>query len=299
VVICTHNRPVQLENCLKRLMSHDLDNVSVIVVDSAPLSDAARSISQAYKAAYVLSPLKGLSRARNLGTRTLTTDIIAYLDDDMIPCHHWLASILKAFSDVRVMGATGPILATDLADSSLTELRQAVAASSWGASRISLDRSCVDWFERANFGGIGDGNFALRRAAFDEIGGFDERLGRGAPISSGEEHYAYFRMGLAGYRIVYVPDAIVFHPSPANDAELQRRSVEEAAAYLSFLAWNHPSYSLRIVKYVAEGAFCKTRTWRQSPSNTRRKLGIYRSISSGLSGLSTFLKSVLTPSEGR
>jgi hypothetical protein len=290
---------VQLENCLKRLMSCNLDNVSVIVADSAPLSDAARSISKAYAAGYVLSPLKGLSRARNIGTRALMTDVVAYLDDDMIPCDCWSTTILKAFSDMKVMAVTGPILATQLADASLADMRQAVAASSWGISPKSVDRSCVDWFERTNFGGIGDGNFALRRVAFDEIDGFDNRLGRGAQINSGEEHYAYFRLALSGHRIAYLPDAIVFHPSSTNDEEHQRRYIQEVSAYLPFLAWNHPSYSLRILKYIVEGAFGKNRPWRQNSTSTMPKIGMSSYIWSGLIGLSTFMKSVLTHSEGK
>jgi GT2 family glycosyltransferase len=288
VVICTHNRPVQLENCLKRLMSPGLHDVSVIVVDSAPMSDAARSIAQAYDTGYVVSPLKGLSRARNIGTRALTTDVIAYLDDDMIPSASWLTSMSKSFSDPKIMGATGPILAIGLADASFTAQQEAMAASSWEASGISIDRSCRDWFERVNFGGIGDGNFALRRAAYDEIGGFDDRLGRGASINSGEEHYAYFQVTLAGHRIAYVPEAIVFHPSPGTDVETRKRHIEEASAYLSFLAWNHPQYLPRIIKYILEGAFGKKRSWRQGSRVAIPALSVWNHFRSGLRGVLGF-----------
>jgi glycosyltransferase involved in cell wall biosynthesis len=273
-------------------MSQDLENVTVIVVDSAPLSEATRSISQTYQAGYVLSPLKGLSRARNIGTRALATDVVAYLDDDMVPSDGWPSSILKAFSDDQVMGATGPILPLEMADASLSALRYAVAASSWGPSLNSVDRTCADWFERTNFGGIGDGNFALRREGFDEIGGFDDRLGRGAHVSSGEEHYAYFRLALANHRIAYVPEAIVFHPPPKNDIEDKRRYIQEASAYLSFLVWNHPQYSFRIIKYIIEGALGKSRLWRRGNIDLRPKIGIRDYVSSGVIGLSIFLRSV-------
>jgi hypothetical protein len=167
-----------------------------------------------------------------------------------------------------------------------------VAASNWGANPNSVDQTCPDWFERTNFGGIGDGNFALRRIAFDEIGGFDNRLGRGAHISSGEEHYAYFKLALANHRIAYVPDAIVFHPSPRNDVGNKKRYIEEASAYLFFLAWNHPQYFLRVTKYIIEGALGKTRPWRRGSIALTPKIGIYGYISSGVAGFFTFLRSV-------
>jgi glycosyltransferase involved in cell wall biosynthesis len=272
-------------------MSQDLENVTVIVVDSAPLSEAARSISQTYEARYVRSPVKGLSRARNIGTRALATDVIAYLDDDMIPSDGWALSIIKPFSDDEVMGATGPILPIEMADAPLNALRYAVSASSWGPSQNSVDRTCADWFERTNFGGIGDGNFGLRRIAFDEIGGFDNRLGRGAHISSGEEHYAYFKLALANHRIVYVPDAIVLHPFPRNDVEDKRRYIKETIAYLSFLAWNHPRYIFRIVKYVIEGSLGKRRLWRRGNIDLPPKIGISGYTWSGIMGLCAFLRS--------
>ena len=65
-----------------------------------------------------------------------------------------------------------------------------------------FDRETPFWFERANFGGIGDGgNMAFRRCVFDIWPGFDERLGRGAVIDGGEEHYAFFSLLDRGYRI--------------------------------------------------------------------------------------------------
>jgi hypothetical protein len=52
-----------------------------------------------------------------------------------------------------------------------------------------VDRQTPAWFERANFGGIGDGgNMAFRRYAFAVWPGFDVRLGRGALLHGGEEH---------------------------------------------------------------------------------------------------------------
>jgi hypothetical protein len=44
-----------------------------------------------------------------------------------------------------------------------------------------IDKSSSQWFERTKFGRIDDGNFSLRRSAFDQTRDFDERLSRGAP----------------------------------------------------------------------------------------------------------------------
>src|SRR6266568_3880429 len=116
VVICTHNRPLLFERCLKTLRQVDYPNFSVVVVDSAPESSETKSVAARYGAEYVLSPLKGLSRARNIGARVTTTGIIAYLDDDMIPHSGWLRSLVEGFSDKHVAAVTGPMLELKCAD---------------------------------------------------------------------------------------------------------------------------------------------------------------------------------------
>jgi len=122
VVICTHNRPAVLERCLQRLQQVDDPDFSVVVVDSAPNSSEAKSVAARYGARYYLSPLKGASRARNIGTRATDADIIAYLDDDMVPHASWLISLIAEFADRDVRAATGPVLALELAEGSDVDL---------------------------------------------------------------------------------------------------------------------------------------------------------------------------------
>src|SRR5437588_394128 len=180
VVVCTCNRPAALDRCLRQLRQLNYPDFSIVVVDSAPTSPEAKLVVSRYDAQYILSPLKGLSRARNIGTRASRGDIIVYLDDDMVPHARWLEAIIGEFADKNVMAVTGPVLALEFANGSDIDLLLAVEIGSLGQHAFQVDKSSRQWFERTNFGGIGDGNFALRRAAFDKIRGFDERLGRGA-----------------------------------------------------------------------------------------------------------------------
>ena len=292
VVICTHNRPAALERCLQRLRQVNNPDFSVVVVDSAPTSSGAKSAAARYGARYHVSPLKGLSRARNIGTRATRAEIIAYLDDDMVPHARWLDSLVAVFADKKVIAATGPVLALEYADGSDVDLQLAVELAPWGPCRFQIDQSSHKWFERTNFGGIGDGNFALRRSAFDQIRGFDERLGRGATIDISEEHYAFFRLVECGFKIVYAPKAIVFHPSSPMDRDVLGKRIADAVAFAAFLAWNHPLHSWRVAKYMIEAAF-RTRRWRHPPSRSGViSLSAREKFKSGMIGLSIFFRSV-------
>jgi GT2 family glycosyltransferase len=291
VVICTHNRALLLERCLKRLQQVDYPDFSTLVVDSAPKSCETKSLAAQYGAKYIVSPLKGLSRARNIGARAVQTGIIAYLDDDMIPHSGWLRSVIEGFSDRDIAAVTGPVLALEFADSIDVGSWSQVDLAPWGPHRFYIDRSSPQWFERANFGGIGDGNFALRRNGFDQIRGFDERLGRGAVINASEEQYAYFRLIESGFRIAYEPQAIVFHPNSLTTRAALRQQMAESLAYVAFIVFNHPSKSLQIIRFLVEGVFGAKRRWRNAGGGFA-SLSIQDKLWSGLAGFSAFLRSV-------
>jgi GT2 family glycosyltransferase len=58
---------------------------------------------------------------------------------------------------------------------------------------------------------LASGHMAMYRSAFEEIGGFDERLGPGARFPGAEDNDYGFRLLEAGYRILYVPTSVIYH----------------------------------------------------------------------------------------
>jgi hypothetical protein len=132
--------------------------------------------------------------------------------------------------------------------------------------RRVVDRQHPFWFEMANFGGIGDGNnMAFRRYAFDVWPGFDERLGRGAPLHGGEEHHAFFSLIDRGFRVVYTPMAVARHPYPRTMKDLRARHLRDlssATAYMTFMFAEEPRYRRVLARYVYEALKGTPRTWR-------------------------------------
>lgn len=292
VVICTHDRPTFLDRCLQQLQRIEDPAYSPIVIDSAPNSSATKSVATRYGARYYLSRLKGLSRARNIGLRVADAEIIAFLDDDMVPHPLWLSSLVAEFTDDGVMAATGPMLPLPLTNACDKELKLALERNPWGSHHFQIDRFHRHWFERTNFGGIGDGNFAVRRAAFNKVSGFDERLGRGATIDGGEDHYAFFNLVDAGFKVAYTPQAIVFHPNSPITRDVLRKQVTDTIAFAAFLAWNHPSKTWRIVKFLISGIF-RLKRWKNAVFRSEViSLSLGESLACAMSGLFTFYRSV-------
>jgi GT2 family glycosyltransferase len=54
-------------------------------------------------------------------------------------------------------------------------------------------------------------NMAMRRSAAAQIGPFDDKLGPGSPQLAGDDLDFVYRAYKAGVKILYTPDAVVYH----------------------------------------------------------------------------------------
>ena len=96
VIICTRNRSVLLQKCLAAVSSLNPAPNQVLVVDNSEGDSDTRKVAQDYNARYTIEPVRGLSRARNRGLTECDTDIVAFLDDDVIPAPDWLGLLACA-----------------------------------------------------------------------------------------------------------------------------------------------------------------------------------------------------------
>ncbi len=264
VVVPTLDRPEHLDRCLAAVVGLSYPRFDVLVVDNG--SRSASDVAARWDAGYTVEPVRGVSRARNTGVRASGGDIIAFLDDDALPDAGWLAALVDELEDPLVLAATGRVLPLDPPAPAIATL--SVVDPDLGAEPRRVDRSTPYWFEIANFGGLGIGcGIAFRRQAFDVIGGFDERLGRGTFINGAEEHFAFFKLIDAGYRVAYTPRAIVRHPFPETERELYAAGaagLAHAAQYTGFLVLAARGHRMKALRYGWQGLRAKRRPWRGS-----------------------------------
>jgi glycosyltransferase involved in cell wall biosynthesis len=290
VVPTASQRPEQLSACLESLGNLDPGEHEALVVDNGPGDEITREIAAGAGARYLHEPMPSASRARTVGARASRGRIVVFTDDDAIAQPGWLAAHIDAFSDPSVAATTGRIL--PLADPG-DDARQWVdtAGDDLGEEPISLDRSVDDWFERANFGGLGIGpNMAFRKQLFEHGWCFHEDLG--PPLTMlGEEPFAFFELIDAGWRITYVPEARVNHRAivTADDVESYRRIlIRGVSPYVLFLLSQARGYRRETLRYVSETARGKRRQWRPGhtiPRPTSRKRMLLESGTAPLSYL--------------
>jgi polysaccharide pyruvyl transferase WcaK-like protein/GT2 family glycosyltransferase len=217
IVVCTRDRPDQLEGCLRSIGQQDYPQFEVVVVDNAPTSDAVRTLIDGgrlgYSVRYVSEPRPGLSWARNAGVAAAKGEIIAFLDDDEEPDRDWLAGLAGGFAHGNDIGCVSGMVLPARLDNLAQELFEQFGGHCKGrgfsSAIFSGDGPQSPLYPMPPFG-VG-ANMAFRREVLVRIGGFDVALGAGTPALAGEDTLALTLTLLAGYRIAYEPAALMRH----------------------------------------------------------------------------------------
>lgn len=169
VIIPARNERSYLRNTLRSIQAQeDAPPHEVFVVDNGSL-DETRDVLREFPGVWYLSePRRGVQYARESGRRAARGNILVFLDADTHPPRHWLARGAKFFDDPRVVAASGPCIWYDAGPF----LRL--------FSMFALDYRMGHWLVHSvlRIGAVcAGGNFFVRAAALEEIGGFDCSIG--------------------------------------------------------------------------------------------------------------------------
>lgn len=216
LIVNTTDRAGPLQTLLWALEHQSYPHFELIVV-VGPTRDDTREVLSAYEGRVrVLDcPEANLSRSRNIGLLAARGDIVAYIDDDAVPCRRWLEQLVCLFRDpglaatggaVQVVHPTYPALQHRIGIiSSLAE--QVDVRSSWLEHLVPPGDGRV-WLARM----MGT-NMAFRRDTLLRVGGFDEFY-----MFIGEETDLAFRLANAGEIVHPVLEAPVYHvPAPSRN----------------------------------------------------------------------------------
>jgi glycosyltransferase involved in cell wall biosynthesis len=202
VIVPTYNRPRQLTGCLMALarLDYPRDRFEVIVVDDG--SDRALdSIIDPFRGVIDITLLRqsnaGPALARNAGAARARGRFLAFTDDDCLPADNWLCA-----AEARLLAAADPVIVGG-------RVVNALPANAFAtASQLIVDVGCSYHngdAERARF--CTANNFAVAAEPFRALGGFHADF----RIAASEDREFCGRWLHRGQRIVYAPEAVVYH----------------------------------------------------------------------------------------
>ena len=232
VAISTRDRPGALNRCLESLAAGARRPDEIVVVDQSTDPETSRVASRWRDASltivYERNEARGLGVAQNVAFARARHPIVAVLDDDCVADTSWLQVVGARMGDrLDLDGVTGRVLPLE-----------AVGARTFPvSSRISVVRR--EFSGRALPWEVGSGNnFAVRREALTRVGGCDERLGPGSPAQGGVDMDLFHRLLRGGSRILYEPDAIVYHERQTREERRARRPMYGRGMGAAIALWH-------------------------------------------------------------
>lgn len=217
LVLGTFGRTVELEECLASLDAQTLRAFELIVVDQNPDGRLAPILAR-YESRFPILHLRpeqrGLSRAKNLGLKYASGQVIGFPDDNCRYPPELLARVMRFFTGhPEIAGLCGRSVDDDGKDSNL---------------RFDTKPGPVDKFNvwrRAMAYNI------FVRAASARGVWFDERLGPGAGTKWGAADETDFVLQLLerGVPIHYDPTLLAIHPQPVT--EFDEAAFDRAYSY--------------------------------------------------------------------
>ena len=214
IVIPTRERLPYLEVALQSLAPQAAHaGAEVLVIDDAGPSEQTRALVERFGARYEPhSEPRGLNVARNTGVQRSTGELVAFLDDDVRASRDWLQGLRDAVRenpDVQVFAGA---------------IRPSFEGARWRscgretAPITTLELGPQDTDTRYAWGA----NMAIRRAALERVGRFDESLRHGGDEQEWQDR---FKAAFGGSgRVLYVAGASVEHRRAGRDARLSALS---------------------------------------------------------------------------
>lgn len=245
VVIPVKNGGDDLRRCLDAIARQRVaDEVEVVIVDSGS-TDGSLEVARASGATvHAIAPHEfNHGATRNLGVSLSRGDKLVFTSQDAhAEDDDWLATLTAPLDDPRTAGAYGRQIAHEHAKPPerffldfLYGPRARVQQAS-GKHELSMDTTLFS-----------NANSAIRRDVFADFGFVDD-------IIMSEDQEWSQRVLLAGYRLVYVPQAAVRHSHPYTIKAAFRRFFDSgASAERAYLAGAEPSQAVlrrRAVDYA-------------------------------------------------
>ncbi len=213
VVIPNWNGERFLKTCLASLREQTFENFETVLVDNGSTDGSVELVSQSFPEVETISMRenRGFSAAVNAGIRVSDAEFVVLLNNDTEQAPGWLEALIRAADDHPEAGSFASKLA-DFRDHRILDGAGDALRRSGLPYRVGHgERDRGQYEEPAYVFGACAAAALYRRDMLEEIGLFDEDF-----FAYCEDGDLSFRAQLAGYRCLYVPEAVVYHVGSAS-----------------------------------------------------------------------------------
>lgn len=215
IIVVNYNGKRHLRECFNSLQnqSYPRDRFEVILVDNASTDGSVEYIRESFPWVRILQLDKnyGFCRPNNEGVKIARGEYVVLLNNDTVVTEGWLSELVKGvLADDEVICCASKMLYYDRKDLINTAGGKiTIIGGGFYRGYGDKDGPKYDKFEYTGFG-CGAG-VLVKKDFFQNIGGFDEDY-----FASCEEHDLGWKSWLYGYKVLYVPTAVMYHKESAT-----------------------------------------------------------------------------------
>ncbi|HZW80951.1 MAG TPA: glycosyltransferase [Candidatus Deferrimicrobiaceae bacterium] len=198
IIIPTFNGSARIGYCLDALLKQTAgQNAEILVVNDGSTDDTAGVVESYSGVRLITQANAGPAAARNRGAGEARGTIILFTDDDCVPMPDWLDAMLEPFEDADIVGAKGVYRTRQK-----SLVARFVQIDYEDRYRLMAAHDSIDFVDTYSA--------AFRRDRFLEMTGYDTSF----PLACAEDIELSFRMSARGWKMRFVPNAIVYHTHP-------------------------------------------------------------------------------------
>lgn len=210
IVLVNYNGLNFVDSCLNSIFAANYLNFEVIFVDNYSTDGSLELVREKFFSYATLKIIRnkqslGPAKGRNIGIANSNGKYIVFLDNDTEVDKNWLNQpIFVLEKDDSVGACQSKLLLSDKKTIDTCGHYLSVSGLPYEVGTGEIDNGQYDMI-RDIFGARSAAMF-IRKAILEKTGYFDEDY-----FMHGEETDLSWRVWLAGFRVVFVPDSIVYH----------------------------------------------------------------------------------------
>jgi len=200
IIIVNYNGKHHLEKCLKSLMEIDYKNYEIILVDNNSSDDSIDFVKKLYPSLVIIQLEKnyGFAEPNNIGAKKAKGELLLFLNNDTIVKPNFITELVKVIkTDSKIAICQSFLLKPNGEIDSSGDFVDTLGRAYSSRKKVSEVREILSARGAA---------MLIRKESFFDLGQFDKHF-----FASFEDVDMGWRAWLWGYRVVLVPNSVVYH----------------------------------------------------------------------------------------
>ncbi|MDO8428056.1 MAG: glycosyltransferase [Candidatus Diapherotrites archaeon] len=213
IIIPAYNAEKTIDTTLMALQNQNFpkEQFEVIVVDDGSTDQTTGIVNKFKTTKLIQQKNSGPALARNTGAKLASGEVLIFTDSDCVPEKNWLNEMLQPFEDQSISGVQGAYK---------THQKE------WMAQFVQLE--IEERYERMKkskqLDWIGTYSAGYRKSIYLQEKGFDEQFSK----ASGEDSDLSYRLQEKGFKLIFNPNAIVYHKHPTSLTQYLEKKFQHA-----------------------------------------------------------------------